>query len=165
MADLGQCGRELRVRIVADALLERREDRFRRFVQPHAHDEREPEFPRIGGIGAFEAREVRVAQPVKPEAALFGFGVRRHRARARDLAGKLRMAAQEGKLLLARRDAHGLHHRVMQRSDRRKRPRRVGALRHPGRVLEDIADRRHEGCGVAGVQLVERDHGRIFASR
>src|SRR4029079_11951721 len=40
VSDLGQRSGEFRVRIVADTLLERREDRLRRLVQPNAHNER-----------------------------------------------------------------------------------------------------------------------------
>src|ERR1043165_4650035 len=82
VADLSQRGGKFCLRIIADALLEGREDGFGGRVPPHAHDEGKAKFLRIGGIGAREAREVPIAQLVEPQPALFGLGVGGHRAGA-----------------------------------------------------------------------------------
>ena len=76
------------------------------------------------------------------------------------------MAAQECELFGAGCCAYRLHHRVVQRRNGRKRPRRAGALRDPGTMLEDVADGGDEAGRIACIQLVERNrHGRIFTSR
>src|SRR3954449_13199369 len=107
VADLGQCRGEFRLGIVADPLLEGREDRFRGFVPPHADNERKSEFLRMGRVGALEPGEIGIAQPVETEPALFGLRFSCHRARTCNLPGKLGMPTQERKLLLARRIAYG----------------------------------------------------------
>ena len=120
---------------------------------------------RVGHVGAFEPCEILLAQPVEPKPALLGLGVRRHRTGARDFAGKLRMATQEGQLLVSRRAAQGPHHCAVHLRHRGERPRRIGTLRDPWRMLEHIADGGNECGAIACVQLIKAYHGRILASR
>src|SRR5438552_19052577 len=96
-----------------------------------ADDEWEAEFPCVGGVCPLETREFLIAEAIEPEPALFGLGIRGHRAGARHLAAQFRMATQERELPLARRRAHCLHHRVMQRPECRERPCGMRTLGNP----------------------------------
>ena len=74
------------------------------------------------------------------------------------------MPIDQRELALAVAARHRRVHRRMERRQRRKRPRRVRGLRHPGSVLEDVAERGDEGGLLRCVERVEGNALRIFAS-
>ena len=154
MADLLERRGPLCLGAVAQPALEIVQDRIAR-VPAHADDEGETEALAIGGIQPLEARELRVAQAVEPEAALLPARLRGHGAGTRDLAAELRVAADEAELLGLTGGCNRLHHGAVQVGHRRERPRRKGPLRHPRRVLEDAAERADEGALVGGIELLE----------
>ncbi len=156
MADLRKRGGEFILLGEMRTTLELVQDRIARLAA-HADDEGKTETLAIGAVQRLETLELRVAEAVQAETALLGDGFRRHRAGTGDLAAELGMAAQEGELRLARRLAHGLHHRLVERGHGREGAARGGSRRHPGRMFEDVAQGGGEGPGREAVQMVERN--------
>jgi hypothetical protein len=156
--DLLERRRSLRLEAVGQPALEIVQDRVAR-VPAHADDEGKAEALAIGRVQPLEARELCLAQPVEPEAALLPARLRGHGAGTRDLAAELRVAADQAELLGLAGGGNGLHHGAVQIGDRRERPRRKGPLRHPRRALEDAAERADEGALVGGIEFACSDFG------
>ena len=73
-----------------------------------------------------------------------------------------RDGADQGQLARARRPAHGVDHRAMQRLDAVKRADREGPLGDPGCVLEHAAEQLDEAVALQTRQLVTGDRGRAI---
>ena len=123
----------------------------------HADDEGDAEAGAIVRIEPLEALELCLAQTVETEAALLLARLSRHGAGAGYFAGELRMAADEGQLLSLVGLSHRTQQGAVQVGNGNERAPRAGALCHPGRMLEDAAERRHERVAICRIQLREFD--------
>jgi hypothetical protein len=123
----------------------------------HADDEGKAELILVGIVEAMKTGELLLRQRVEPDARLLVLRLLGDGARARGLAGKIGMLAQEGDLGLARCRANRRHHRQMEIGDAGKRPLRVGRLRDPGGEFEYIADRRGKGRRVHMIEVAQRN--------
>src|SRR5439155_26517885 len=88
---------------------------------------------------------------------------RRDRAHA-DSAPEIGMGTEQRELLGTCRTFDAGPHRVMKVCLAAKRPRGPRAVGHPGRMLEDPANRRHKLCPAQRVQLVERHEASAVAA-
>ena len=154
--DLGQRRFGFRRHAVLQATLELPQDRLLA-VPAHADDERNAEFLAVGIVVAVEGGVFRLRQPVEAGAGLLGLGIGRHGAGARRLAGEVGMALEQRHPLFHGRLAHRRDHRLVQRGERGERPPPMHGLRHPRRVLVDVAQRGDEARLVGGIQVRERD--------
>ena len=121
-------------------------------VPAHADNERHGEFFAVGVVEAMEIGKLLLAEPVEPGRGLFGRRVGGELAFPRRLAGEIGMAVDQRLPPFRRRVAHCIRHGLIERRDAREWPPGKRLLRHPGRELHHLADRRHEGLAVGGVE-------------
>src|SRR5262245_48424904 len=116
---------------MGEALLEGGEDLVAGFAF-HRKDEREAEFGLVALVELAKAREFGWGALVEAGTRLLGGGCRGQVAAERGAAGEIGVAADQGKLVRARRPAHDVDHRAMQRLLAAERAGREGLLRDPG---------------------------------
>src|SRR5262249_30281766 len=130
-------------------------------VPAHANDERKPELVGVGLVESVKPREFFRGQASKSRTVLLRFRIRRHGSGLRRFAGKLRMLPQESEFLGIVDRAHGFGHAFVQRNQGGKRPPFDYGFRHPGRVLENAAERGNEFRRRHAVKLIKRNFAHV----
>jgi hypothetical protein len=136
-------------------------------VPAHADDERHGEFLAVGIVQAVELREFRLRQAVEAGARLLGPGAGGELPPARGLAREIGMRLDQVQPSIRRRAVHCAGHRFVQRGEGAEWALGAHRLRHPRRMLVDIAQRGDEARRVGRVELIERNgrHGGIALFR
>ena len=118
---------------------------------PHRDDERKAVLFHILAVEPLKLGPLGIGEPVKPRARLLRHALGRQPPGGSKLAGEVRMRHQHAAPLPLGGAAKGAAKGVMHAQSaimRRAKLERVGALGHPGRLLEHSPEPRHESLAI-----------------